>query len=346
MSKMTFTFANVLAAGAVALLAAGAAHAQGAGTLAAVKQRGVVNCGVNTSLPGFSAPDAQGNWTGMDVDTCKAIAASVLGDAKKVKFFPLNAQQRFAALQSGEIDVLSRNTTWTQTRDTSLGLNFAPVTFFDGQGFMVSKKLGVKSAKELNGATVCVQPGTTTELNLADYFRANKMDFKPVVIQELAEVEAAFFAGRCDVYTTDASGLASTRAARAANADDYVILPELVSKEPLAPAVRQGDDEWYNIVFWTVTALVEAEELGVTSKNADDLKKSDNPAVKRFLGVTPGMGKNLNLSEEWAYNAVKAVGNYGEIFERNVGKATPLKLERGLNALWTKGGLQYAMPVR
>jgi len=346
---MTF-ITKLLTGTAIALgMMAGAASAQQApagGTLAAVKARGILHCGVSTSLAGFSAPDSQGNWTGLDVDVCRAIAGAVLGDGTKVKFLPLSAQQRFSALQSGEIDVLSRNTTWTLTRDTSLGLNFAPVTFFDGQGFMVPKKLGVKSAKELEGATVCVQPGTTTELNLADYFRANKMTFKPVVIQELAEVEAAFFSGRCDVYTTDASGLASTRAAKAANADDYVILPERISKEPLAPAYRQGDDEWGNVVDWTVYALIEAEESGITKANVEDMAKGDNPSIKRLLGATPGMGKALNLDEKWALNAIKAAGNYGEVFERNVGKKTPLKLDRGQNDLWTRGGLMYAMPAR
>ncbi len=316
-------------------------------TLDAIKQRGEVRCGVNTSLAGFSQPDAQGRWTGLDVDVCRAIAAAVLGDGGKVKFMPYNAQQRFPALQSGEVDILSRNTTWTLTRDTALGLNFAGVTYYDGQGFMVPAKLGVKSAKELNGATVCVQPGTTTELNLADFFRAKKMQFKPVVIQELAEVEKAFFEGRCDVYTTDASGLASTRAAKAGNPADYIILPEIISKEPLGPAVRHGDDQWFDIVKWTVFALLEAEEYGITKANADQMKASStDPNVKRLLGATPGMGKALNLSEDWALNAVKAVGNYGEIFERNVGKTTPLKLERGLNALWTQGGLMYGMPAR
>lgn len=336
--------AATLVAGSV-LAQAPAAPKAGA-TLAAVKQRGFVHCGSNTSLPGFGAPDAQGKWTGLDVDTCRAIAAAVLGDAEKVKFFPYNAQQRFPAIQSGEVDVLARNTTWTLTRDTSLGLNFGPTTYFDGQGFMVAKSLNVKSAKELNGATVCVQPGTTTELNLSDYFRANKMDFKPVVIQEQADVEAAFFAGRCDAYTTDASGLASTRAAKAKNIDDYVILPEIISKEPLAVAYRQGDDEWGNIVDWTIYALFQAEESGITSKNVDDMKKSDNPEIKRFLGVTPGMGKALGLDEEWAYRIVKQVGNYGELYERNVGKGSALKLDRGLNAQWNKGGLIYAMPIR
>jgi general L-amino acid transport system substrate-binding protein len=332
-----------LSAGLAALTAGGA---QAGATLDAIKARGVLHCGVNTGLAGFSIPDAQGRWTGLDVDVCRAVAAALLGDASKVKFVPSNAQQRFPMLQSGEIDILSRNTTFTLQRDTALGFNFGPVTYYDGQGFMVARKLGVKSAKELNGATVCVQPGTTTELNLADYFRATKMTFKPVVIQELAELEAAFFAGRCDVYTTDASGLASTRAAKASNAADYLILPEIISKEPLGPVVRHGDDEWFDIMKWTVFALLEAEEYGVNQKNVDEMKKSDNPVIKRLLGATPGMGKALGLDEEWAYRAVKQVGNYGDIFERNVGMDTPLKLARGLNDLWTRGGLMYAFPVR
>lgn len=315
-------------------------------TLDKVKDQGTIVCGVSTGLAGFSLADSQGKFTGLDVDFCRALAAAVLGDANKVKFAPLSAQQRFTALQSGEVDLLSRNTTWTLQRDTQLGLDFAPTMYYDGQGFMVPKKLGVKSAKELNGATVCVQPGTTTELNLADFFRANKMQFKPVVIEKLDEVESAFFSGRCDAYTTDASGLAATRVSKAPNPDDYVILPEIISKEPLAPAVRHGDNEWFDIVKWTVYALIEAEEKGVTSKNVDQMLKSDDPNVKRLLGVTPGMGKSLGLDEKWAYNAIKQVGNYGEIFDRNVGKNSPLKLERGLNDLWTRGGLQYAMPIR
>jgi len=242
--------------------------------------------------------------------------------------------------------VLSRNTTWTLQRDTDLGLNFTAVVYYDGQGFMVAKKLGVKSAKELNGATICVQPGTTTELNLADYFRANKIEFKPVVIEKLDEVESAFFSGRCDAYTTDRSGLAATRAGRASNPDDYVILPEVISKEPLSPAVRQGDDQWNDLVRWVIFALIQAEESGITSKNVDDMLKSDDPNVKRLLGVTPGAGKSLGIDEKWAYNEIKQVGNYGEIFERNVGQGSPLKLDRGINNLWTKGGLMYAMPIR
>jgi len=331
---------------AAALAIAFSAAAQAGPTLDKVKQAGTLACGVSTGVVGFSNPDNQGNYTGLDVDVCKALAAALFGDASKVKYVPLSAQQRFTALQSGEVDLLSRNTTWTLLRDTQLGLNFAPVTYYDGQGFMVAKKLGVKSAKELDGATVCVQPGTTTELNLADFFRANKISFKPVVIEKLDEVESAFFSGRCDAYTTDASGLAGTRVSKAPNPDDYVILPEIISKEPLAPAVRQGDDEWNDIVRWVVYALIEAEERGITSKNLDDMVKSDDPNVKRLLGVTPGMGKALGLDEKWAYNEVKAVGNYGEIFDRNVGKDSPLKLARGLNALWTHGGLMYAMPIR
>jgi general L-amino acid transport system substrate-binding protein len=328
----------------VAAVAAGAALA--GPTLDKTKQAGQLVCGVSTGVTGFSMPDAQGKYNGLDADFCRQVAAAVLGDANKVKFVPLTAQQRFTAIQSGEVDLLARNTTATLQRDTQLGLNFGQVLYYDGQGFMVPKKLGVKSAKELNGATVCVQPGTTTELNLADYFRANKMQFKPVVIEKLEESEAAFFSGRCDVYTTDASGLAGTRIAKASAPDDYVILPEIISKEPLAPAVRHGDDEWFDIVKWVGYGAIEAEEKGVTSKNVDEMLKSDDPTIKRLLGATPGMGKSLGLDEKWAYNLIKQVGNYGEIYEKNVGKGSSLKLERGLNDLWTRGGLMYAIPVR
>jgi general L-amino acid transport system substrate-binding protein len=322
------------------------ATAQAGPTLDAVKKNGFLTCGVSTGLQGFSLADSQGRYAGLDVDVCRMVAAAVLGDAGKVKYVPLSSQQRFTAIQSGEVDILSRTTTWTLQRDTQLGLNFAPVVFYDGQGFMVPKKLGLKSAKELKGATVCVQPGTTTELNLADFFRANKLDFKPVVIEKLEEVEAAYFSGRCDAYTTDRSGLAATRIGKAPNPDDHVILPEVISKEPLAPAVRHGDDEWFDIVKWVQYASIEAEEDGITSKNVEEKTKSDDPNVKRLLGVTPGMGKAMGLDEKWAYNLVKQVGNYGEVFDRNVGKDSPLKLERGLNDLWTRGGLMYAMPVR
>ncbi|GGX41236.1 amino acid ABC transporter substrate-binding protein [Saccharospirillum salsuginis] len=278
------------------------------------------------------------------MDVCRAVAAAMFGDADAVRFTPLTAAQRFTALQSGEVDVLSRNTTWTTTRDTSLGLNFAGINYYDGQGFMVRKDLGVTSAKQLSGAAICVEPGTTTELNLADYFRANNMDFEPVVIENTTEVTAAFFSGRCDVYTTDASGLASARNVSAENPEDYVILPEIISKEPLGPVVRHGDDEWLDIVKWSHIAMIQAEEFGITSDNVDDMMDTDNPGIKRFLGVTPGMGEALGLDEKWAYNIVKQVGNYGESYQRNV--TEKLGLERGLNALWTDGGLMYAFPIR
>lgn len=333
------------ATAAIALSVASGA-AQAGPTLDAIKQRGFVQCGVNTGLAGFGNPDSAGNWTGLDVDYCRAVAVALFNDPNKVKFTPLSAQQRFPAIQSGEVDMLSRNTTVTLTRDTSVGLNFAPVTYYDGQGFMVPKKLGVKSAKELSGATVCVQSGTTTELNLADYFRTNNLQYNPVVIESVDEVNAAYFAGRCDALTTDASGLAGTRAAVAPNPDDHIILPEIISKEPLAPAVRHGDDQWFDIVKWTVYATIAAEEKGITSKNLDEFLTSKDPEIQRMLGVAPGMGAALGLDDKWLYNVIKKMGNYGEIFERNVGVKTPLKLERGLNALWTKGGMQYAMPFR
>jgi general L-amino acid transport system substrate-binding protein len=337
-------------AGALGLLTgvaiAAAGSAQAGPTLDKVKKSSFLTCGVSTGLAGFSMADHEGHYVGIDVDTCRAIAAAVLGDASKTKYVPATTQQRFTMLQSGEIDVLTRNTTWTLTREGDLGFVFAPPTYFDGQGFMVTRQSGVKSARELNGATICVQAGTTTELNLTDYFRTNKMSFKPLVIERLDEVENAFYSGRCDVFTADRSGLAGSRAGRAANPDDDVILPEVISKEPLAPAVRQGDDEWFNIVRWAVFAMIDAEEKGVTSKNVDDMKKSDDPEIQRMLGVVPGMGKSLHLDEGWAYTIIKQVGNYGEIFDRNVGKDSALKLDRGINALWTKGGLMYAMPIR
>jgi general L-amino acid transport system substrate-binding protein len=310
----------------------------------AIKARGELICGVNTGLGGFSIADSTGKWVGLDADICRAVSAALLGDGNKVKFVPTNAQQRFTAVQSGEVDLLSRNTTWTLTRDTQLGLNFAATTYYDGQGFMVPKSLNVTSAKQLAGASVCVQPGTTTELNLADYFRANNMQYKPVVIENLAEVNAAFFAGRCDALTTDASGLASVRKNDAKNPDDYVILPEIISKEPLGPAVAQGDEQWTDIVKWTVFALLEAEEYGITQANVEEMAKtSTNPNIKRILGATPGMGKAIGLDEDWVVKAVKAVGNYGEIWTRNI---VPLGLPRGVNNLWNKGGLMYAPPIR
>ncbi len=316
-----------------------------AGTLEDVKAKGFIQAGVNGDLFGFGKPDDKGVWRGLDVDTARALSAAIFGDADRVKYTPLTAKTRFTALQSGEIDVLMRNCTQTLSRDTSLGLDFAQVNYYDGQGFLIPKSLNVKSAKELDGATVCVLPGTTTEMNVADYFRANGLKMNAVVIENTAELAKAFFAGRCDCLTSDASQLAGTRAV-APNPDDYMILPEIISKEPLAPAVRHGDNQWKDIVNYTVLALINAEELGITSKNVDKMLKSKDPKVKRFLGVSPGNGKALGLDEKFAYNIIKLVGNYGEIFEKNVGVNTPLKLERGLNALWTNGGLQYSPPFK
>ncbi|MGH6609677.1 MAG: amino acid ABC transporter substrate-binding protein [Burkholderiaceae bacterium] len=335
-----------LAGAAVLLTASISLPAHAGKTLDAIKQRGAIVCGVNTGLAGFSAADSQGNWTGLDVDVCKAIAAAVLSDPAKVKWVPLTAQARFTALQSGEVDILSRNTTWTLTRDASLGLDFVGVTYYDGQGFMVPKKLKVTSAKNLKGADVCVQSGTTTEKNLNDYNKSNDLRMKPVVFEGLEASVKAFFSGRCQAYTTDASGLASIRNKEASNPDDYVILPELISKEPLAPAVRRGDDEWFAIAKWVVFALIEAEEYGITQANVDKMKSSTDPAVQRILGTGEDTGKLLGLDKEWAYRAIKSVGNYGEIFERNVGPKSALKLPRGLNNLWNKGGIMYAPPIR
>jgi len=316
-----------------------------AGTLADVKAKGFIQAGANGDLFGFGKPDEKGVWRGLDVDTARAIAAAVFGDANKVKYTPLTAKTRFTALQSGEIDVLTRNCTQTLGRDTDLGLDFAQVNYYDGQGFLIPKKLGVQSAKQLDGATVCVLPGTTTELNVADYFRANNMKMKPVVIESTAELAKAFFAGRCDVLTSDASQLAGTRAV-APDPKAYVILPEIISKEPLAPVVRHGDNQWKDIVNYAVLAMINAEEMGITSKNVDKMLKSKDPKVQRFLGVSAGNGKALGLDEKFAYNIIKQVGNYGEIFERNVGVNTPLGIERGLNALWTNGGLMYSPPFK
>jgi general L-amino acid transport system substrate-binding protein len=315
-------------------------------TLDAIKARGQLVCGVNTGLAGFSSADSQGNWSGLDVDICKAIAAAILGDANKVKWVPLNAQQRFTALQSGEIDILSRNTTWTLTRDASLGLNFVGVTYYDGQGFMVPAKLKLKSAKQLKGATVCVQSGTTTEKNLTDYSRANNLNIKPVVFEKLEASTGAYFSGRCIAYTTDASGLASVRNKEAKDPKEHVILPDLISKEPLGPSVRRGDDEFFAISKWVVNALIEAEEYGITQANVDKMMSSTDPVVGRILGTGEDTGKLLGLDKSWAANAIKAVGNYGEIFERNVGPKSALGMPRGLNNLWNNGGIMYAPPVR
>jgi general L-amino acid transport system substrate-binding protein len=319
----------------------GTANAQS--TLESVRSKGVLACGVNTGLAGFSQPDSKGVWRGIDVDVCRAVAAAVFGDASKVRYVPATTQQRFTSLQSGEVDLLSRNTTWSFSRDAGLGFNFVGVNYYDGQGFMVWKKLKVKSAKDLNGATICVQPGTTTELNLADWFRANRMTFKPVVIDKLEEVLNAYFAGRCDVFTTDMSGLVAVRGSRAPNAADHVILPEVISKEPLGPLVRHGDDRWFDIVKWSLFAMIEAEEMGLTSKNIDQALSSKDPSVQRFVGASGDLGKMLGLDNRWAFNIVRQVGNYGESFEANL---KPLGFERGQNALWKNGGLMYSPPIR
>ncbi len=333
-----------LALGLAAAFAVTSASAQSP-TLNAVKQRGVLNCGSNTGLAGFGVPDAQGNWTGLDVDYCRATAAAIFNDPSKVKFVPLSAKDRFTALQSSEVDILVRNSTWTMSRDTTLGLNFAAVNYYDGQGFMIRKKLGVSSALELNGASVCTQQGTTTELNLADFFRANKLRYEVVAFASSDETIKAYDAGRCDVFTTDASGLYAERL-KLTNPDEHIVLPEIISKEPLGSAVRQGDDGWFDLVKWVHFAMVNAEELGVTQANVDQMLKSENPEIKRLLGVEGKFGETLGLTNDWAYRIIKHVGNYGESFERNVGEGSRLKIKRGQNALWTKGGLQYGIPIR
>ncbi len=337
---------SIARVGAALAVAAAAATPAVADTLDTVRERGVVHCGTTTGFAGFSAPDDQGNWKGLDIDLCRAVAAAVFGDASKFKAVPLNSQQRFTALQSGEVDVLTRNTSITQQRETALGLLGAGINFYDGQGFMVPRSLEVKSAKQLDGATICLQTGTSNENTLADWARANKISYKPVVIEKFDEVVNAFAAGRCDVFSTDASGLASIRSSRLANPADYAVLPEIISKEPLGPMVRQGDDRWLNIVKWTLYAMIEAEEYGITSANVEEMRKSPSPNIQRILGVAPGAGKSMGLDDAWAYNIVKQVGNYGESFERNVGQGSPLKIERGLNAQWNNGGLLYALPIR
>jgi general L-amino acid transport system substrate-binding protein len=335
----------VSAAAVLSTAAFVAGPAKAGPVLDGVKEKGFIQCGVSQGLPGFSNPDQDGNWTGIDVDVCRAVAAAVLGDANAVKYTPLSAKERFTALQSGEIDLLSRNTTWTLTRDTALGLNFAGVNFYDGQGFMVRKSLGVKSALELDGASVCTNLGTTTELNLSDYFRANNMSFKGVFFEKADEVVAAYDAGRCDVYTTDQSGLAAQRT-KLGNPDEHMVLPEVISKEPLGPVVSHGDDQWLDVVKWTLYAMIEAEEYGVSSSNVDEMKGTDNPGIKRLLGVEGDMGASLGIGNDWAYNAIKQVGNYGELYAEHVGPNSPLQLPRGVNAQWKNGGLMYAMPVR
>jgi len=336
---------RTLVAGVTAVAALSITATVSANTLEQVKQRGQLLCGVSDGLPGFSAPDERANWSGIDADTCRAVAAAVFGDANKVEFRSLNARERFTALQSGEVDVLSRNTTWTVTRDTSLGINFTGVNYYDGQGFMVRESLGVTSPKELDGATVCIQSGTTTELNLADYFRANGMKYDALVFDTSDQTIQGFATNRCDVLTSDISQLAALRS----KLDDpatAVLLSELISKEPLGPVVRQGDDQWFNVVKWALFAQINAEELGVTQANVDEMKASDNPEIQRLLGASGDLGQHLGLSADWVFNIIKGVGNYGEMFERNVGPNTPLGLPRGMNELWNKGGIMYAPPVR
>lgn len=340
-NKLTLLATVVAASSAFAATSASAAES----TLDKVMAAGVLSCGVSTGLPGFSNPNSKGEWEGIDVEYCQAVAAAVLGDKTKVKYVPLTAKERFTALQSGEIDVLSRNTTWTLQRDTALGLNFVGVNYYDGQGFMVKKDLGISSAKELDGASVCVQSGTTTELNLADYFRSSGMSYKPVVFDTAAQTSKGFDSGRCDVLTTDQSGLYALRL-NLTDPNSAVVLPEIISKEPLGPVVRQDDDKWFNIAKWTLNAMINAEEYGITSKNADEMLKSDNPEIKRILGVDGPKGSGLGIRDDWSYQVVKQVGNYGESFERTVGKGSPLQIARGVNALWNAGGFMYAPPIR
>ncbi len=341
---MTYVVRGALWAVAALAAMSGAVSAQQK-TLDAVKQRGQLVCGVNVGLPGFSAADDKGVWTGLDVDYCKAIAAAVLGDAGKVRYVATTTKERFTALQSGELDVLARNTTWTLARDSSLGLSFVGVNYYDGQGFMVKKSANVKSGKELAGATVCVQTGTTTELNLADFFRTNNLQYKTLVFEKSDEALKAYQADRCDSYTTDASGLYSVRL-QMAKPDDHTVLPDIISKEPLGPVVRQADSQWFTIIKWVHFALLNAEEFAVTQANVDQMLTSANPDIKRLLGKEGDYGKGLGLDNDWAYKAIKQVGNYGEMFERNVGAGSRIKIDRGLNKLWSKGGLQYAPPVR
>jgi len=334
---------SLIAAGVAVLAAASAAQA---GTLEDVRAKGFIQCGVSQGLPGFSNADDSGKWTGLDVEMCEAVAAAVFGDKNAVKYTPLSAKQRFTALSSGEIDILSRNTTWTMTRDTQLGLNFAGVNYYDGQGMMVPTALGVSSATELDGANICTNTGTTTELNITDYFRANGMSFNLVAFEKADEVVAAYDAGRCDVYTTDRSGLAAQRG-KLTNPDNHVVLPEIISKEPLGPVVRQGDDVWFNIVRWSLNAMINAEEMGITSENINKMTYNEiTPAEARFIGREGKFGAELGLADDWAYQIIRQVGNYGESYERNVGPNTPLKLDRGVNALWSQGGILYAAPIR
>ena len=333
----------ILGAMTVAAMAAGAASA---GTMDDVKARGKLNCGVTTGLVGFAAPDANGVWEGFDVSVCRAVAAAVLGDPAAVEFVTTTGQTRFTALASGEIDMLARNTTWTFSRDVDLKFDFVGVNYYDGQGFMVPKSLGVSSAKELDGATVCIQTGTTTELNLADFFSANNISYEPVPIETNAEAQQQYLAGACDVYTTDASGLAATRATFE-NPGDHALLPEIISKEPLGPLVRHGDNEWGDVVRWSLNAMIAAEEMGITSANVDSMAAgTNNPEINRILGTEGELGAMLGLDKDWAMRIIKSVGNYAEVFEKNIGESTPIGLARGLNAQWTNGGLLYTPPFR
>jgi general L-amino acid transport system substrate-binding protein len=332
----------VLTAAAALFLATTAAQAD---MLAQIRKRGYLTCGSNPGLAGFGLPDDNGRWTGLDIDLCRGLAAAIFNDTGKVKFIPLSGKDRFTALQSGEIDVLSHNTTWTLSRETGQGFLFPGINYFDGQGFMVRKKLNLSSALELSGASICVEQGTTTELNLADFFRANNMKYEPVNFATADEALKAYDSGRCDAFTTDASGLYAERS-RLTNPDDHIVLPEIISKEPLGPVVRQGDDRWFNLVKWVNFAMIDAEELGVTSKNVDEMAKSESPDIKRLLGFEGNFGEAMGLDSDWAYRVVKLVGNYGEVFDRNLGEGSKLKIKRGLNALWTKGGLHYAPPIR
>ena len=337
--KRVYVVAGVVLATALGVQAAAAQ------TLKTVKERGSLSCGVSQGLPGFSTPDDKGNWTGLDVDVCRAIAAAVLNDPTKVKFVPLSAKDRFTALQSGEIDVLSRNTTWTLSRDTSLGVNFTGVTYYDGQGFLIRKSLKVNSALELNGASVCVQTGTTNEQNVSDYFNGNHMKYELIAFGTADETVKAYESGRCDVFTSDISQLYSIRL-KLSSPGDHVVLPEVISKEPLGPLVRHGDDQWFDIVQWTLFAMINAEELGVTQQNVDEMAKSTKPDLKRMFGTDGNLGEQLGLTKDWVTRIVKAVGNYGESFDRNVGAGSKLGISRGLNQLWNKGGIQYAPPIR
>ena len=343
MSKVLLTIALAASLGVSATAAM--AQTTASATLDAVKAKGYVQCGVTGGVAGFSAPDANNNWTGLEVDYCRALAAAIFNNPDNVRYTPLTSQERFTALSAGEIDVLSRTTTWTMSRDTQLGISFVGTMFYDGQGFMVREADGIASALELSGAAICIESGTTTELNAADYFASNNLEFNTVVFVDQDEVFKAYEDGRCDVYTTDSSALASERS-KAADPDAHVILPDIISKEPLGPVVRQGDTGWFNLARWTYFALLEAEEMGVTQANVDEMLGSDNPAVKRLLGVEGDFGTPLGLTKDWAYQIIKALGNYGEIYERHVGPDTPIGLDRGLNALWNDGGIQYSPPIR